>query len=197
MYSNSPGKAFKGSVQVKNSNRRLQLVFSYGGKRHYLSTGLVDNLTNQRLVQLKASEIEKDILYERFDPTLEKYKPQSALTTTTKVTSISPKVSLADLWEKFIEFKRPQCSPNTMKLKYSVYTNYLKRLPTHDLEKAGEIRNFVVKHIPLSSAKDFLTRLSACCNWAMSSGMSTSNAFKGMGNVLDLWTSYHTARPNS
>jgi hypothetical protein len=67
-----------------------------------------------------------------------------------------------------------------MKLKYSVYTNYLKRLPTHDLEKAGEIRNFVVKHIPLSSGKDFLTRLSACCNWAISSGLITTNPFKGM-----------------
>ena len=47
-----------------------------------------------------------------------------------------------------------------MKLKYSVYTNYLKRLPTHDLEKAGEIRNFVVQNIPLDSAKQFLVRLS-------------------------------------
>ncbi|BAU10282.1 phage integrase [Leptolyngbya sp. NIES-3755] len=75
MYSNTPGKAFKGTVKVKSSNGRLQLVFSYGGKRHYLSTGLVDTATNQRLAQLKASEIEKDILYERFDPTLEKYKP--------------------------------------------------------------------------------------------------------------------------
>ena len=89
MYSKTPGKAFKGTVQVKNSNGRLQLVFSYGGKRHYLSTGWVDNLTNQRLAQLKAGEIEKDILYERFDSTLEKYKPRSALTTTTQVTSIS------------------------------------------------------------------------------------------------------------
>lgn len=67
-----------------------------------------------------------------------------------------------------------------MKLKYSVYTNYLKRLPTYDLERAGEMWNFVVKNIPLSSAKDFLTRLSACCNWAITSGLITSNPFEGM-----------------
>jgi hypothetical protein len=36
MYSNTPGKAFKGTVKVKSSNERLQLVFSYGSKRHYL-----------------------------------------------------------------------------------------------------------------------------------------------------------------
>jgi hypothetical protein len=35
MYArNSRRKAKPGSVQVKNSNNRLQLVFSYGGKRH-------------------------------------------------------------------------------------------------------------------------------------------------------------------
>jgi Arm DNA-binding domain len=35
-------KASKGSVQIKNSNGRIQLVFSYSGRRHYLSTGLTD-----------------------------------------------------------------------------------------------------------------------------------------------------------
>ena len=65
---------------------------------------------------MKASEIEKDILYERFDPTLKKYKPQSALSTVTPVTPIStPKPNLAELWEKYVEWKRPQCAPSTMK----------------------------------------------------------------------------------
>jgi hypothetical protein len=35
---------------------------------------------------MRASEIEKDILYERFDLTLEKYKPKSALSTVTPIT---------------------------------------------------------------------------------------------------------------
>ena len=121
-------KAFKGSVQIKNSNGRLQLVFSYGGKSHYLSTGFVDSAANRRLAEFKAQEIEKDILYERFDPTLSRYKPKSALSTLTPITPIAtPKPSLAELWEKFSKYKRPQCSPNTMKFKYAVFTNYLKQ----------------------------------------------------------------------
>jgi integrase len=181
MYSNHSGRANKGTVQIKVSNNRLQLVFRVGGKRHYLSTGFIDTPANRRLAEFKAREIEKDILYERFDPTLEKYKPESVLSTVTSVRSITPpKPSLADLWEKFIEYKRPQCSPNTMKQKYSVYTNYVKRLPTHDLDKAGDIRDFMVKNIPLSSAKDFLTRLSACCNWAIEAGAISSNPFAKM-----------------
>ncbi len=84
MYSkDKPGKANKGSVQVKSSNSRLQLVFSFGGKRHYLSTGYPDTPQYRKLAQMKATEIEKDILYERFDETLAKYKPKSALSTVT------------------------------------------------------------------------------------------------------------------
>jgi len=99
MYSkDKSGKANKGSVQVKSSNDRLQLVFSFGGKRHYLSTGYPDTLPSRKLAQMRASEIEKDILYERFDSTLEKYKPKSALSTVTPVTPIStPKPTLAEL----------------------------------------------------------------------------------------------------
>ncbi|MBE7380488.1 MAG: DUF3596 domain-containing protein [Leptolyngbya sp. SIO1E4] len=54
MYSSTPSrkKAPKGSVQVKTSNNRLQLVFSYGGKRHYISTGLADTVTNRKLADV-------------------------------------------------------------------------------------------------------------------------------------------------
>ncbi len=183
----SSGKANKGTVQIKICSDRIQLVFRFGGKRYYLSTGLLDMPANRKVAEFKAKEIEKDMLFERFDPTLKKYKPESALSTQTKVALIGrPKNTLADLWEKFVEYKRPQCSPNTMKLKYSVYTNYLRRLPTHDLKKAGEIQDFVVKNIPLDSAKQFLTRLSACCKWAMRSGSLSSNPFEGMAAEIKL-----------
>jgi integrase len=40
-------KSVKGSIQIKSSHGRLQLVFSFGGKRHYLSTGWEDTVTNR------------------------------------------------------------------------------------------------------------------------------------------------------
>jgi hypothetical protein len=112
MYSkDTQPKASKGSVQVKNSNSRLQLVFSYGGKRHYISLGLPDNKVNRKAAHAKASLIESDIAFDRFDPTLAKYKPPSALSTVTQITPIfTPKPSLGQLWEKYTEYKRPQVS---------------------------------------------------------------------------------------
>ncbi len=73
----SERKASKGTVQIKTSNDRLQLVFSFGGKRHYLSTGFTDTKANRKLAEMKARQIELDILCNNFDVTLGKYKPQS------------------------------------------------------------------------------------------------------------------------
>jgi hypothetical protein len=44
----SQRKASKGTVQIKNSNERLQLVFSYTGKRHYLSTGFTAHIPHPK-----------------------------------------------------------------------------------------------------------------------------------------------------
>jgi integrase len=188
MYPNvKTSKALKGSVQIKSSNNRLQLVFSFGGKRHYLSTGYPDTPQYRKLAKMKASEIEKDILYERFDSTLEKYKPKSALTTVTPVTPIStPKPNLAALWGKYVEWKRPQCAPSTMKNQYQAYSSYLERLPTQDLDRANEIRDYVLQSIPINSARRFIVALNACCKWAVKSGLIAENPFYGMAGEIKL-----------
>ncbi len=189
MYSETTQrKASKGSVQIKVSNGRLQLVFSHIGKRHYLSLGLTDNKANREAAEAKRKLIESDIVYNRFDPTLAKYKPQLALSTFTSTpTPIdSSEPSLAQLWEQFVEYKRPQCSPNSMNTIYNVFTSYLQKLPTHDLSRAFEIRDFAIKTFPLDSCKRFLVRLSACCNWAMKSGLVSHNPFNGMASEIKL-----------
>lgn len=181
-------KAFKGTVQVINSHGWLQLRFSFGDKRHYLSMGLVNTPVNRKAAEAKARQIELDIISGNFDPTLVKYKPHSALSTTKpEITPIvTPKASLTDLWEKFVEYKRPQCSPNTMKYMYGVYSGYIKKLPTHDLDKANEIRDYILQSIPLDSGKRFITRLAACCSWAIKSGMISENPFEGMAAEIKL-----------
>ena len=73
----SSSKATKGSVVVFNSHNRLQLRFRFGGKRRYISLGLADTQLNRRFAELKAAEIEQDILKEKFDSTLEKYRSAS------------------------------------------------------------------------------------------------------------------------
>ena len=137
-------KASKGSVQIKLSNSRLQLVFSYEGKRRYLSLGLPDSKVNRNLARAKANLIESDLAYERFDPTLDKYKPQS-FTTITPITPIAsattPKSSLADLWSNYMEFKRTQVSQSTVAKDYKKIESHIQKLPTKFLDDAIEIRD--------------------------------------------------------
>lgn len=180
-------KASKGSVQIKASNDRLQLVFTFAGKRHYLSSGFADTPVNRKAVEIKARQIELDIASGNFDSTLEKYKPQSVLSTITPITSIAPvQPSLKELWEGFLDYKTPQCSENTMYCMYNVYTSYIRQLPTHDIEQAGEIRDFSVKEFPPDSAKRFITRVSACCDWAIESNLIAVNPFAGMAASIKL-----------
>ena len=181
------GKASKGSVQIKSSNNRLQLVFSFGGKRRYMSTGFSDTPINRKSAEMKARQIELDIASGNFDSTLAKYKPDAVLSTVNPIDSIgSAEPSLAELWDRFIDYKTPQCAENTMRYTYGVYTGYVEKLPTHDLQHAGKIRDFVLKSIPVDSAKRFITRLSACCDLAVESGLIHKNPFAGMAKEIKI-----------
>lgn len=114
----------KGSVTLLVSNGRLQLRFSYGGKRHYLSSGLSsDNKRNWKIADRKAAIIEEDIYKERLDLTLAKYKPQSALSAVTPVVTpiAPPKPDLAKLWNQYEGFKKPQVSQTTYAVDYRKY----------------------------------------------------------------------------
>nr|WP_103123746.1 site-specific integrase [Nostoc cycadae] len=182
MYSKtSKGRGYKGSVSIINSNDRLQLRFHYGGKRHYLSTGLLDTPTNRKLAEYKAAEIEKDILYERFDESLAKYKPASSLSTVTPVTPIQkPKPQLNELWEKYSEFKKPQVSPSTFAKDFTKHRNHIAKLPTRSLDEASAIRDYLLANLTPDAAKRCLTQLKACCNWAMEEGLIEANPFAAM-----------------
>ena len=143
----------RGSVRTKVSNGSLQLVFSYGGKRRYLSLRLPDSAVNRKIAEAKAKLIESDILFDRLDPSLNKYRPQSVLAAAESdaESETSQEPSLLELWNAFVEFKRPQCSPNTMQTMYLTFTNYVRRLPPHELSHASAIRDYVLTNIPLNS----------------------------------------------
>lgn len=190
MYSqNAKSRASKGSVTLIVSNGRLQLRFSYGGKRHYLSLGLSsDDKRSWKIAERKAAIIEEDIYKERLDLTLAKYKPQSALSAVTPVvTPIAPlKPELAELWKQYEIFKKPQVSQTTYAVDYRKYRNHIAKLPTKDLENAIAIRDHLVTNLSPNTVKRVLTNLSACCDWAVESGLITSNPFQGMAARIQI-----------
>ncbi|MBE9138747.1 DUF3596 domain-containing protein [Nodosilinea sp. LEGE 07088] len=184
MYSTKlPSRARKGSVKVFSSNGRLQLRFSYGGKRHYVSTGYPDEPQYRQMAEIKAKEIEKDILFERLDPSdLSKYKPKALDKGFTPITSPTvSEVALSGLWEQYTAFKRPSLSPSTIAKDYARVANCIENdLPTQSLNRAIAIRDWLVANKPPNAAKRYLTQFSACCKWAVKSQLIENNPFAGM-----------------
>ncbi|MFB2896696.1 Arm DNA-binding domain-containing protein [Aerosakkonemataceae cyanobacterium BLCC-F50] len=168
-------------MSIINSHNRLQLRFRFGGKRHYISTGLADTPANRKLAELQASEIEKDILSQEFDETLQKYQPQSALSTVTPITPIrKPKPLLDELWDKYSEFKKPQVSPSTYAKDFSKHRNHIAKLPTRSLDEASAIRDYLLSNLTPNAAKRCLIQFKACCNWGLSEGIIDTNPFAKM-----------------
>ena len=75
-------KAKTGSVTIRSSNNRLQLVFTHAGKRHFVSLGISNTPLNMKTAQETAFDVQRDIQYGEFDPTYRKYKIHSPASAT-------------------------------------------------------------------------------------------------------------------
>ena len=185
-----------GSVQIKNSNGRLQIVFSHPvtketgeikTKRFYLSTKHDDTPLGRQQASIIAAKIQRDIDYGEFDATLAKYKPTASLKTVTPSSrSTTPTQDLEKLWEQYTQFKKPQISPSTYAVDYRKYRNHITTLPTKSLDDAVAIRDYLIANLTPNAAKRTLTNINACCNWAMKSKLIESNPFRGMAKDIQI-----------
>lgn len=176
----------KGTVAIIVSNNRLQLRFNYLGKRHYISLGLSDTVVNRRVAEAKAKLIESDIIYERLDLTLDKYKPQSALSVSTPVTPLPtpPKLSLVELWEKYTDFQKGHLEQTTIIRDYGKIEKRIKKFPQPYLDEPIGIQSYLLRTYSTEVTKRTLKQLSACCNWAIRKKIISENPFKELAKEI-------------
>lgn len=173
-------KKSKGSVGIEVFQGRLRLRLPrslYDGKQKYLTLGLDNTPQNRKFAEAKAKDMEADIASERFDPTLNQYRSK-----TKAIDNVVPfeRTKLGELWDRYIQGRERECSPSTLYKSFAQYTRYVEKLPTHDLRKAQEIKDWIVSNIPAESAKRLLTRLAACCREAVQAGLIPENPFEAM-----------------
>jgi integrase len=121
MYSKTPsGKASKGSVSISSTKGRLQLVFRYGGKRHFVTVGLSDTPQNRKFTEGKARQLELDMLAGKVDESWQSYIFQRKLTLVGTEPEIptKPQPKISELWEKYTEFQASQLEASTIKVDY-------------------------------------------------------------------------------
>jgi integrase len=192
----SKRKSDKGSVQIKVSNNRLQLVFRYAGKRYYLSTGFADTTVNRKMAEQKAKTIELDIISGNFDPTLTKYKPQSVLTT--EHLDITPTVTPigSELWRQYREYKASSLKETT-KLHHEALAKLLDKTPPIPITDALKIKTELEKVTTIHQTKRILTQLGAVCKWAKKHGLLDANPYEGMANDMPKYRYQLEPKPNS
>lgn len=70
-------RASKGSAQIKENGQYLRIQLPrhlYGGQQKYLNLGLVSTPENWAIAEAKLQEIQRDIYYDEFDISLDKYR---------------------------------------------------------------------------------------------------------------------------
>lgn len=166
-------KRHKGTVIVSIDRGMLRLRLPrhlYGGKQKSLYLGLPDTPVNRQAAQFKADAIAADIAFDRFDPTLEKYKPQS-------FAKPEESMKLIDLWCKYTIFKERSLSFTTIQKDFTRIRNHIAKLPSQELEDARKIRKHLIDSFAIKTAKRVLMHINACCEWAAGEELIVSNPF--------------------
>lgn len=176
----------KGTVAILVSNDRLQLRFNHAGKRHYLSLGFPNTETNRKLAEMKARQIELDILSGNFDVSLDKYRSPAASDNGIPAapSSSPPKTSLVELWEKYTEFQKKHLQESTIIRDYNRIEKRIRQFPSPYLEDAVEIQSYLMREFSAETAKRTLKQLSACCRWALRKKLVPENPFLEMSREI-------------
>jgi integrase len=175
------------AIEIKSDRLRLRLPRTIAtGSRRYISTKWVNSPDNYQRLQVIAWQIETDIKEDRIATTLQGYigrfkSTQIAITPT--IPAAAP-LALAELWDLYCEYKKPQLAVTTYTQDYrKKYLNHISNLP-QSLDRATDLRNNLIAKTSIDTAKRVLTAISACCSWAVESSLIEVNPFMGM--VADL-----------
>jgi integrase len=158
-------------------------------KRFYVSTGQEDTPFGRLRAATLADTIQRDLDYDEFDASLQKYRRAASPQEITPITPIepqAPKTDLSDLWGKYSQFKKPQVSQSTCVKDYRKYSNHIAGLPSWDLKEAIAIRDYLLATLTPNAAKRTLTNINACCNWALESKLIDANPFVGMSKDIQI-----------
>lgn len=162
----------KGAVAVILRGDMLNLRWSHSGKRYRMPLGLSDTPLNRHLAQAKASEIQTDILYGRFDETLDKYRNQSDESPIT--------VSTVEQFKEFMEYRKQEgTSGQSLTSRYKPLLSNLQRFDQNieDVDTAREFVDVLRSRQSPRIANQNLTLLKSFGKWCMDTGKAEENPF--------------------
>lgn len=90
--------------------------------------------------------------------------------------------TVCDLWSKYSDFRKGQIAASTYQRDYLKMSRRLARMRKEApfLESSIEIRDWLLKHYAVDTARRTLVQLQACGRWAVESELLSSNPFEGI-----------------
>lgn len=175
----------KGCVGIESDRGRLRLRLPRSickGSDRYLYLELMDTEANRKIASHKAAQIERDLFFNEFDSTLEKYRsPRIQISRLVPVTT--PEIEIRELWAAYSAFKAKFLSPSSMK-DFRKTKNHIEAFPSQALKDSRTIINHLLTNLSPDSARRVLVQLNACCKWAIEEGLVAENPFEGKAGKL-------------
>ena len=162
----------KGTVAIVLRGNMLNLRWTHGGKRYRLPLGMNDTPVNRYLAQGKASDIQADIAYGRFDATLAKYRGQSQESSTA--------VSTVELFKQFMEHQKQEgTSGQSLSSRYKPLLSNLQRFEQsiEDVDTAREFVEVLRSRQSPRIANQNLSLLKSFGRWCVQAGHIVENPF--------------------
>ncbi|MBM0743948.1 DUF3596 domain-containing protein [Phormidium sp. CLA17] len=126
-------KAQKGTVRIQSLRGRLRLIWTFAGKRYFFALELGDGKANRAVAELKAKQIERDIVNDLFDPTLEKYRAAYQR----RVNGLSA----TEMFEKYIAYKAKTLRTRSLE-KYTFTLSHLRQFFRDGAASEGKCEEF-------------------------------------------------------
>lgn len=179
-------KNSRGSVTVSSVRGNLRLRLPRGlwsdKKQVYLSLGLADNLQNRKAAEIKARQIELDILSGHFDPTLNKYQSATYEPLKSELEKLKNSITFAEIYQKYINTKKDK-SATTWKGTYINTLNHLNSCPYQLPSQAMDLKDWMIANKTLDGCRRVLMQLNAACNWAVERNLIEVNPFFGKSKI--------------
>lgn len=173
-------KSGKGTVAVESFQDRLRLRWRYKGERKSLALGLRDSKTSRKLAQIKAHQIELDMLSGNYDRSLKKYKEDEGDTQ-----KEIPKTNLRDLFQQYRDYKAQILEASTIVRDYGKIERRLEKFPEKllSLDSAIAIQQYLLKTYSAEVTRRTIQQLKACCRWSVEIGLLESNPFDRLSKI--------------
>ena len=105
----------------------------------------------------------------------------------------SESLNLLEIWDKYIDFKRPSVSPSYLAHQLQATRNHLQKLSGSPGMDAVAVRDWAMASLTVDSAKRLISQLSSCYAWGKNSKLVEVNPFAGMASEIKLPRSKKTS----